>query len=174
MDLYDIQARRLDGESVSLGDYRGMVLLMVNVASQCGLTPQYAGLERLHQQYGDRGFAVLGFPCNQFGGQEPGGPEEIAAFCATNYSVSFPLFEKNDVNGPERQPVYQVLTRTPDAAGEAGDIQWNFEKFVVSADGRVEHRFRPRTDPESPEVVAAIESELAQAGHGADGAADPA
>jgi glutathione peroxidase len=161
MELYDIEAHRLDGEPVSLADYRGTVLLIVNVASQCGLTPQYAGLERLQGRFGDRGFAVLGFPCNQFGGQEPGDAEQIAAFCAANYSVSFPLFEKNDVNGPDRQPVYQVLTRAADAEGEAGDIQWNFEKFVVSADGRVAHRFRPRTDPESPEVVAAIEAELA-------------
>ncbi len=160
MSLYDIPLRTLSGEPTSLAGYRGQVMLVVNVASRCGLTPQYTGLERLQERYGDRGFTVLGFPCNQFMGQEPGTAGEIQEFCSTAYGVTFPLFEKIDVNGEARHPLYAALTRTPDAAGEAGDIQWNFEKFLVSPAGEVTGRFRPPTEPESPEVVSALESLL--------------
>jgi glutathione peroxidase len=135
-------------------------LLVVNVASKCGLTPQYTALEKLHEEFASRGFAVVGFPCNQFGGQEPGTAEEIAEFCSATYGVTFPMFEKIEVNGPGRHPIYDVLTQTPDANGEVGDIQWNFEKFLVRPDGTVAARFRPRTTPDSPEVLAAIEANL--------------
>ena len=160
MTLYDIPLKTLDGQPASLGDLAGKTLLVVNVASKCGLTPQYAGLERLHEQFADRGFAVVGFPCNQFGGQEPGSAEEIAEFCSATYGVGFPMFEKIDVNGPDRHPVYTELTALADSAGEAGDIQWNFEKFLVGPDGKAVARFRPRTEPDAPEVVAAIEASL--------------
>jgi glutathione peroxidase len=160
LTLYDIPLKTLDGQPASLGDLAGKTLLVVNVASKCGLTPQYAGLERLHEQFADRGFAVVGFPCNQFGGQEPGGAEEIAEFCSATYGVSFPMFEKIDVNGPGRHPVYTELTALADDSGEAGDIQWNFEKFLVSPDGKAVARFRPRTEPDAPEVISAIEANL--------------
>jgi glutathione peroxidase len=160
VSLYDIPLRTLTGEPASLADYRDQTLLIVNVASKCGLTPQYEGLERLQKRYADRGFSVLGFPSNQFAGQEPGTAEEIAAFCSSTYGVSFPLFEKTDVNGEGRHPLYAELTATADAAGEAGDVQWNFEKFLVSPQGEVVGRFRPRTEPESDEVVAAVEASL--------------
>jgi glutathione peroxidase len=158
--LYDIPLQTLAGQPASLADHRGKALLIVNVASKCGLTPQYEGLERLQKRYGDRGFTVLGFPCNQFAGQEPGSAQEIETFCSTTYGVSFPLFAKGDVNGAERQPLYAELTRAEDAEGTAGDVQWNFEKFLVTADGEIAARFRPRTDPEADEVVAAIEAAL--------------
>ncbi|MFI5954275.1 glutathione peroxidase [Cryptosporangium sp. NPDC051539] len=160
MAIYDIPLRTLSGDPASLGDYAGQTLLVVNVASKCGLTPQYEGLERLQKKYEDKGFTVLGFPCNQFMGQEPGSADEIQEFCSTTYGVTFPLFEKIEVNGENRHPVYQELTAAPDATGEAGDIQWNFEKFLIGKDGTVVNRFRPRTEPESPEVVGAIESQL--------------
>ncbi|MER6309215.1 MULTISPECIES: glutathione peroxidase [unclassified Streptomyces] len=160
MSLYDIPLRTLTGEPASLADHRGKALLVVNVASKCGLTPQYEGLERLQQRYADRGFTVLGFPSNQFAGQEPGTAEEIATFCSTTYGVSFPLFEKGDVNGAARQPLYAELTAVADAEGAAGDVQWNFEKFLIDTEGRVAGRFRPRTEPEAPELVAAIEAAL--------------
>jgi glutathione peroxidase len=160
MSLYDIPIARLDGEPSSLEPFRGKALLLVNVASRCGLTPQYEGLERLQRSYAGRGFSVLGFPCNQFAGQEPGSAEEIAQFCSATYGVSFPMFEKIDVNGPARHPLYQELTAVPDASGEAGDIQWNFEKFLVSPEGQVVARFRPRTEPEDPAVVEAIDAQL--------------
>jgi glutathione peroxidase len=160
MSLYDIPLRTLDGEATSLDAYKGKAVLLVNVASKCGLTPQYAGLERLQQQYGDRGFTVLGVPCNQFAGQEPGSAEEIQTFCSTTYGVTFPLLEKIDVNGEARHPLYAELTQVADAAGEAGDIQWNFEKFLLSPEGEVAGRFRPRTEPEAAEVVTAIEAQL--------------
>jgi glutathione peroxidase len=156
---YDIELETLAGDKRSLTDYRGKALLIVNVASKCGLTPQYTGLQALHDEYAERGFSVLGFPCNQFGGQEPGGPEEITEFCSTNYGVTFPLFEKIAVNGPARHPLYVELTKVPDAAGKAGDIEWNFEKFLVSADGAVQ-RFRPKTKPEDPALVTAIKAAL--------------
>jgi glutathione peroxidase len=158
--LYDIPLHTIDGEPTTLGDHRGKALLVVNVASKCGMTPQYEGLERLQKRYADRGFSVLGVPCNQFGGQEPGTAEEIRTFCSTTYGVSFPLLEKTDVNGVNRHPLYVRLTEVPDAAGEAGDITWNFEKFLVSASGEIVGRFRPRTEPEAAEVVGAIEAQL--------------
>ncbi|WP_329113876.1 glutathione peroxidase [Streptomyces sp. NBC_01465] len=160
MSLYDIPLRTLTGEATSLADYRGKAVLLVNVASKCGLTPQYAGLERLQQSYGEKGFTVLGVPCNQFAGQEPGSSEEIQSFCSATYGVTFPLLEKIEVNGEHRHPLYAELTQVADAEGEAGDIQWNFEKFVLDAQGEVVGRFRPRTEPESPELVAAIEAHL--------------
>ncbi|WP_328899048.1 MULTISPECIES: glutathione peroxidase [unclassified Streptomyces] len=160
MTLYDIPLRTLTGEPTSLGDYRGRAVLLVNVASKCGLTPQYAGLERLQKEYGDRGLTVLGVPCNQFGGQEPGTAEEIETFCSTTYGVSFPLLEKTEVNGANRHPLYVELTRLADAGGEAGDVQWNFEKFLISPAGEPVARVRPRTEPDAPELVAAIEAQL--------------
>ena len=159
-DLFDIPVSHLDGTPGRLGEHAGQALLIVNVASKCGLTPQYTGLEALQERYADRGFSVVGFPCNQFGGQEPGTAEEIATFCSATYGVSFPLFEKLDVNGPGRHPIYGQLTEVPDASGAAGDIQWNFEKFLVSPQGEVVGRFRPRTTPEDPELVAAVEGQL--------------
>ncbi len=160
MSIYEPDLHSLDGRPTSIGDYRGRALLVVNVASKCGLTPQYEGLERLQKTYGDKGFTVLGFPCNQFGEQEPGSPDEIASFCSTTYGVTFPMFEKIEVNGEGRHPVYEELTTFADADGEAGDIQWNFEKFLVSPEGEVVQRFRPMVDPEAPEVVDAIEANL--------------
>ena len=160
MTIYDIPIRTLSGEPSSLADLKGKTLLLVNVASKCGLTPQYAGLERLHERFADRGFSVLGFPCNQFMGQEPGTPEEIAEFCSMTYGVTFPLFEKIDVNGDARHPLYDALTEVADAEGKAGDIQWNFEKFLVDPNGEIVARFRPTTDPEAAEVVTAIETSL--------------
>jgi glutathione peroxidase len=160
MSLYDIPLRTLSGEETSLAEYKGKVVLVVNVASKCGLTPQYEGLERLQERYADRGFTVLGVPCNQFGGQEPGTAEEIETFCSTTYGVSFPLLAKTDVNGEARHPLYAELTQTPDADGQAGDVAWNFEKFVLSPDGSVLGRIRPRTEPESDEVVSLIEANL--------------
>lgn len=159
MSLYEIPLKTLTGDPISLADFRDRAVLVVNVASQCGLTPQYAGLERLQKAYGERGFTVLGVPCNQFAGQEPGSPEEIGTFCSATYGVTFPLLEKTDVNGEARHPLYAELTRVADAAGEAGDVQWNFEKFLIGRDGTVT-RFRPRTEPEAPEVVTAIEAQL--------------
>ncbi|MEU0845027.1 glutathione peroxidase [Streptomyces sp. NPDC005962] len=160
MSLYDIPLRTLSGEPTTLGAHQGAAVLVVNVASKCGLTPQYEGLERLQQRYAGRGFTVLGVPCNQFAGQEPGTAEEIETFCSTTYGVSFPLLEKADVNGEQRHPLYTELTRTQDAAGEAGDVQWNFEKFLITPQGQVTARFRPRTEPEAAEVVTAIEAQL--------------
>lgn len=156
---YDIPLRTLDGKPSSLDTYQGKALLIVNVASRCGLTPQYTGLQSLHERYSGRGFAVLGFPCNQFGAQEPGTPEQIGEFCSTNYGVTFPLFEKIAVNGPERHALYAELAQVADGSGKAGDIEWNFEKFLVSPQGTVQ-RFRPKTKPEDPELVAAIEAAL--------------
>ncbi|MBK0372088.1 glutathione peroxidase [Streptomyces californicus] len=160
MTLHDIPLRTLTGEPTTLGAFSGRTVLVVNVASKCGLTPQYEGLERLQQNYGDRGLTVLGVPCNQFAGQEPGSAEEIQTFCSTTYGVSFPLLEKTDVNGGDRHPLYAELTKLADADGEAGDVQWNFEKFVISPAGEPVARLRPRAEPESTEVVAAIEAHL--------------
>ena len=160
MALYNIPISTLDGTPSSLAPYQGKTLLLVNVASKCGLTPQYEGLQKLQKTYEDKGFSVLGFPCSQFAGQEPGSAEEIAEFCSTTYGVSFPLFEKIDVNGEARHPLYEELTKTEDAEGNAGDITWNFEKFLVSPAGQVVARFRPRTDPEDPVVVDAITANL--------------
>ena len=160
MTLYDIPVQTLSGEDSSLGALAGKTLLVVNVASKCGLTPQYAALEALHERLADRGFAVVGFPCNQFMGQEPGTAEEIEEFCSTTYGVTFPMFEKIEVNGEGRHPIYDELTSVPDADGAAGDVQWNFEKFLLGPDGTVLARFRPRTVPDDPEVLAAIEKHL--------------
>ncbi|MFF9199381.1 glutathione peroxidase [Streptomyces sp. NPDC014779] len=159
MSLYDIPLTILSGDPLSLADFRDKAVLVVNVASKCGLTPQYAGLERLQKEYGERGFTVLGVPCNQFAGQEPGSAEEIETFCSTTYGVSFPLLAKTEVNGAGRHPLYTELTKVADAGGEAGDVQWNFEKFLIGRDGAVT-RFRPRTEPEAAELVAAIEAQL--------------
>jgi glutathione peroxidase len=160
MSIYDVKIDALDGSPFDLSSLEGREVLVVNVASRCGLTPQYTGLEELQRRYADRGFTVLGVPCNQFGGQEPGSAEEIQAFCSATYGVTFPITEKVDVNGQKRHPLYQRLTDTPDPEGEAGDIQWNFEKFLVSPQGAIVARFRPRTEPGSQDVVEAIEANL--------------
>ena len=160
MSLYDYDLSALDGTPLDLGDLRGKAVLVVNVASRCGLTPQYTGLEHLQERFAGRGFSVLGVPCNQFGGQEPGTAEEIQTFCSTTYGVTFPMTEKVEVNGEGRHPLYGELTAFADDDGAAGDIQWNFEKFLVGPDGSVVRRFRPRTEPESAEVLEAIEAVL--------------
>jgi glutathione peroxidase len=160
MSIFEHPINTLDGQPADLADHEGAALLLVNVASKCGLTPQYTGLEELQQTYGDRGLRVLGFPCNQFGGQEPGTPEEIATFCSVNYGVTFPLFEKIEVSGEGRHPLYAALTATADAEGHTGDIRWNFEKFLVAPDGDVVARFSPITTPDDPAVVEAIEANL--------------
>ncbi len=160
MSLYDIPINRLDGTASSLGDFAGQAVLVVNVASQCGLTPQYEQLEQIHESYADRGFSVVGVPCNQFGAQEPGTADEIATFCSTNYGVTFPLFEKVEVNGDGRHALYDELTAVADAEGADGDIQWNFEKFLISPSGEVVARFRPMVLPDAPEVIEAIEANL--------------
>jgi glutathione peroxidase len=154
------QLRTLAGAPLDETALDGRAVLVVNVASRCGLTPQYAGLERLQGRYGGRGFTVLGVPCDQFAGQEPGSAEEIQTFCSTTYGVSFPLTEKLEVNGPARHHLFQTLTDATDAGGEAGDVQWNFEKFLVSPDGSPVVRFRPTVEPESAELIAAIEAAL--------------
>jgi glutathione peroxidase len=160
MSFYDVPIAALDGRPLDLSDFAGREVLVVNVASKCGLTPQYSGLEELQKRYADRGFSVLGVPCNQFGGQEPGNAEEIQTFCSTTYGVTFPMTEKVDVNGDGRHPLYDLLTSTADAEGNAGDIQWNFEKFLVAPDGNVVNRFRPMVEPSSEDLVAAIEKNL--------------
>jgi glutathione peroxidase len=161
MSIYDgISINALDGSPLALQDLAGSTVLVVNVASKCGLTPQYQGLEDLQKRYHDQGFTVLGVPCNQFAGQEPGTAEEIQTFCSTTYGVTFPISEKVDVNGVSRHPLYGRLTSQADAEGEAGDIQWNFEKFLVSPAGEVVARFRPPTEPQAAEVTSAIEANL--------------
>ena len=159
MSIYDTELAALDGTGGVLTDLDGNVTLVVNVASRCGLTPQYEQLQALQDRYADQGFSVLGVPCNQFLEQEPGTADEIRSFCSATYGVSFPLSEKIEVNGDGRHRLYSELTAVADAAGEAGDVQWNFEKFLIGRDGRVT-RFRPRTEPDAPEVVAAIEAQL--------------
>ncbi|MCU1675919.1 MAG: Peroxiredoxin [Frankiales bacterium] len=160
MSVHDISVHTLDGQATTLREHKGEALLVVNVASRCGMTPQYTGLEELQRTYARRGFSVLGFPCNQFGGQEPGTTEEIQEFCSTTYGVTFPLFEKVDVNGEDRHPLYDVLTQTADEDGEAGDVRWNFEKFLVGRDGEVVTRFRHKVTPDDPRLVSAIEAAL--------------
>lgn len=160
MTIYDLPIHTLDGDLTTLAAQKGKTLLLVNVASRCRLTPQYEGIERLHRRYADRGFSVLGFPCDQFRGQEPGTAAEIKTFCSTQYGVTFPLFEKIDVNGDKRHALYAQLVPTADAEGLAGDVAWNFEKFLVSKKGEVVARFRPKVDPEAPEVIRAIEDAL--------------
>ena len=158
--LYDVDIASLQGGSADLGQSRGKAVLIVNVASKCGLTPQYAGLERLHERYSAQGFAVLGVPCNQFLGQEPGTSEEIAEFCSATYQVTFPMTEKTEVNGKGRHALYEWLVTTEDAEGHSGDIRWNFEKFLIGRDGKVVARFSPQTEPESAEVVSAVETAI--------------
>jgi glutathione peroxidase len=160
VSLNQIPLTTLDGTDTTLGELSSRATLVVNVASKCGLTPQYPALEKVAQAYADRGLTVVGVPCNQFMGQEPGTAEEIQNFCSTTYGVTFPLLAKTDVNGADRHPLYVELTKAADAGGEAGDIQWNFEKFLLNADGEVVDRFRPRTEPDAPEVIAAIEAVL--------------
>ena len=160
--IHDIELPRLDGKPAHLSDYAGKVVLAVNVASKCGFTPQYAGLQALHDRYSERGFTVLGFPCNQFFNQEPGSAEQIEQFCSVNYGVSFPLFAKLDVKGGKQYPLYAILSESADDAGKNGNVAWNFEKFLVGRDGRVLRRFRSKTVPEDPKVIEAIESALAQ------------
>ena len=159
MGIRDIPLTTIDGETKTLADFEGAVMV-VNVASRCGLTPQYEKLEQLQREYGDRGLTVVGFPCNQFLGQEPGSEEEIKEFCSVTYGVTFPLMEKTRVNGPKKHPLYEKLHKVPDADGKTGRISWNFEKFVIAPDGTVS-RFRPKIEPDAPEVIAAIENALA-------------
>jgi glutathione peroxidase len=161
MSLLDQSLGRLDGTPATLGEITGgAAALLVNVASRCGLTPQYAGLETLHEKYADRGFTVVGVPCNQFAGQEPGSAEEIAEFCSATYGVTFPMTEKVEVNGEGRHPVYVALTKVAGPDGQAGDIAWNFEKFVLAPDGTPVARFSPQVQPDDPALVAAVESVL--------------
>ena len=158
--MWTASIKTLRGKPMTLADLKGKALLLVNVASQCGNTPQYSALEALQKKYEAKGFTIVGFPCNQFGGQEPGTSEEIATFCAANYGITFPIVEKSDVNGPNRNDVYKALTPIADASGHSGDIRWNFEKFVVSSDGTHVTRFAPKTQPDDPAVIAAIEAAL--------------
>lgn len=160
MSVHAVEIDALRGGPADLGQYRGQAVLIVNVASKCGLTPQYSALEELQGRYAERGFTVLGVPCNQFMGQEPGTSEEIAEFCSATYGVSFPLTEKVDVNGEGRHALYSALVDTADKEGHTGDIRWNFEKFLIAPDGAVHARFSPRTEPDSAEVVQAIEQVL--------------
>ncbi len=157
--IYDLKLKDIDGKATSLKAYQGKVLLLVNVASKCGYTPQYEGLEALYQKYKDQGLVVLGCPCNQFGAQEPGTSQEIKSFCATRYAVSFPLAEKLEVNGPQRHPLYECLAGKDSPV--AGDIRWNFTKFLVGRDGKVLKRFEPKVKPDAAELVQAIEAALA-------------
>ncbi|GAA1733235.1 glutathione peroxidase [Brachybacterium phenoliresistens] len=158
-DLTGIEFADAQGATRTLRDYAGGPVLIVNVASRCGLTPQYAQLEQLQRDYGPRGLTVLGFPCDQFMGQEPGSIEEILEYCSTTWGVSFPILDKIEVNGEDAHPLYRALTQVPDAEGTAGPVQWNFEKFLVTADGAVT-RFRPKVTPDAPEVIEAIEAAL--------------
>jgi glutathione peroxidase len=158
--IHDISFTTIDGEQARLGDYAGPAVLVVNVASECGLTPQYEGLQELADDFRERGFFVLGFPCNQFMGQEPGDEDTIKAFTSEKYGITFPLAAKVDVNGPDRHPLYAELTRVADADGEAGDVQWNFEKFLIAPSGEVVGRFRPKVEPGAPELIDAIEDVL--------------
>ena len=158
--IYEADLPRLDGKPARLSEYAGKVILAVNVASKCGFTPQYAGLEALYEKYSPQGFTILGFPCNQFFGQEPGDAEKIQEFCSVNYGVTFPLFTKLDVKGDKQHPLYAILTETPDDEGKAGNVKWNFEKFLIGRDGRPVRRFRSKVVPEDPKLVDTIESLL--------------
>ena len=160
MSIYDVSIQTLDGTPADLTQYKDKAVLLVNVASKCGLTPQYTGLENLQKKYASKGFTVLGVPCNQFLGQEPGTPDEIKEFCSTTYGVTFPLTEKVDVNGENRHPLYDQLVDVADTDGHTGDIRWNFEKFVIAPGGDVVARFNPTVEPESDDVVNAIEGTL--------------
>ncbi|MGV3486164.1 MAG: glutathione peroxidase [Planctomycetaceae bacterium] len=156
----NFKVKSIDGQTVDLEDYKGQVVLVVNVASECGLTPQYAGLQKLYDQYKDKGFVILAFPCNQFGSQEPGSEAEIKQFCSTKYNVNFPLFSKIDVNGENAAPIYQYLTSKDAKPVGSGKISWNFEKFLIDRKGQIAGRFSPRTTPSDAELVKAIEAEL--------------
>jgi glutathione peroxidase len=158
--IWDIPLKTVQGKDAKLSDFKGKEIMVVNVASQCGNTPQYAVLEALQKKYESKGFTVVGFPCNQFGQQEPGSSQEIATFCASNYGITFPIFEKIEVNGPGRSDIYKALTPIADESGHSGDIRWNFEKFVISADGTKVTRLAPKTQPDDPKVIAAIENGL--------------
>ncbi len=158
--FHDFSARTIDGDTRELSGWSGKALLVVNVASRCGLTPHYAGLQKLYESYGQRGLEVLGFPCNQFGAQEPGTDVEVKEFCTRNYGVTFPLFSKIEVNGDGRHPLYRWLTSEQAAPEGAGDIKWNFTKFLVDRNGKLLARFGPRTEPEAPELVSAVEKAL--------------
>ncbi|MEO7398625.1 MAG: glutathione peroxidase [Ilumatobacteraceae bacterium] len=160
MTVLDHSIKTLRGEPADLNDYLGKALLVVNVASKCGLTPQYTGLEQLQKDYSDKGFSVLGFPCNQFGGQEPGSADEIETFCSMTYGVTFPMFEKVDVNGEDRHPIYDDLTVVADADGKSGDINWNFEKFLINPAGEIVARYGPMTAPDDPKLIDDIEANL--------------
>lgn len=158
--IHSVELPRLNGKPESLATYADKVVLAVNVASRCGFTPQYAGLQALHERYADRGFTLLGFPCNQFLHQEPGTAEQIQEFCSVNFGVTFPLFSKLDVKGPGQHPLYAILSEIPDDAGKAGAVRWNFEKFLVDRNGRPVRRFRSRVTPEDPQLIEAIEGLL--------------
>lgn len=160
MAIYDYPARTLTGDEFDLRELAGSAVLIVNVASKCGFTVQYGGLESLFEKYKDRGLVVLGVPCNQFGGQEPGSAAEIAEFCSATYGVSFPMLAKTDVNGDGQHPLYAELNQVPDDGGIAGDVMWNFEKFLISTDGLPVMRFRSRVAPDDPDFVAAVEAQL--------------
>lgn len=160
-DALAFDAKTIDGADTSLGEYQGKVVLVVNVASKCGLTPQYEGLEALYQKYKDKGLVVLGFPCNQFGGQEPGSEAEIKEFCSSKYDVTFPMFSKIEVNGDGAAPLYKYLTSQSTQPVGSGDISWNFEKFLIGRDGQLLARFSPRTKPSDAELVSAIEKAMA-------------
>ncbi|MGZ4590760.1 MAG: glutathione peroxidase [Frankiaceae bacterium] len=160
MALLDVPVTTIEGDETTLNEYKGEALLIVNVASRCGFTKQYAGLERIYERYADRGFAVLGFPCNQFGEQEPGTEQEIQEFCSTTWNVTFPLFAKIEVNGDNRHPLFAALTETPTQDGRTGDVEWNFEKFLISPDGDVVARFSTGTEPEAPSLIEALEAQL--------------
>jgi glutathione peroxidase len=158
--IYDFSEKTIDGKAKSLSDYKGKVLLIVNVASKCGLTPQYVGLEKLNETYGPKGFAVLGFPANEFGAQEPGTDDQIAEFCTTNYGVKFDMFSKVTVKGPGIDPLFEYLTSASTNPGFSGDIKWNFNKFLIGRDGKALARFEPKVEPNSPEVTRAIDEAL--------------
>jgi glutathione peroxidase len=159
--IKDLSLTTLGGDATTFGELtNGKATLVVNVASRCGLTPQYEGLEKLQEEYSSRGFTVLGVPCNQFMGQEPGTSEEIAEFCSTTYGVTFPMTSKVDVNGQNKDPLYDILLETKDEKGEAGDVQWNFEKFLIAPDGSIAGRFRPQTDPHDEGLIKAIDAVL--------------
>ena len=158
--MWDAKIKTLQGQDTTLAAYKGKGLLLVNVASKCGLTPQYTTLEAVQKKYAAKGFSVIGFPCNQFGGQEPGSAKDIEQFCSTTYGVTFPMMEKLEVNGPGRHEIYKALTPLADAKGHSGDIRWNFEKFIVSADGSKVTRFSPDTTPDDPALIAALEAAL--------------
>ena len=159
MSILDAKIARLDGTQTTLGEITaGRAALLVNVASKCGLTPQYTGLEELHETYGDERFTVVGIPCNQFYGQEPGTAEEIAEFCSATYGVTFPMTEKIEVNGEDRHEIYAGLVGTPTEKGEGGDVSWNFEKFLIAADGTVIARFSPQVEPDDPMLIDAVKA----------------